>query len=549
VIVALVGALLAATCPGQGATCPDVCSDCGAGPDPVDGTNPTLAEWRQLFVDVSQRQGASDLPAIGNLEVGASRTPEAAPFPCRLLPAIAATEAGMRQFCDDSGLTIISFDCGYGVMQVTSGAANYPGLEERADKNVAAGADILVDKWNCDGSSANPCYGGRFGDSDPEILESWYFAVWAYNGFVYANNPNNPDFDPSRAPYRSPGGLSRGSYPYQEIVWGYLRTPLERDGEDVVAPVEVSYPENIPDQSGLFFRALALPDVVHADPCTEECPPSGCPAAEDRTVYVDDADAAFTIDGASSEHAEGGFRDRFLSVAAAPTGEGDVVARFTGVAPSSGTFRVAGFIPLDPATSERVPVVVRARGAPKTFALDQSVAGGFFANLGEVVLLAGEPFVVEVTNGTGEAADVRLGVDAFRFTWIGDGAVAAGDPCDDDVDCAGDALCVDGACAAGCEEAGCADGASCEAATGACGAPPLPTDGGARVDAGDDDEDAGRVVIPIGDGGPGAGGARGGPGLRLPGSVVECACGATSPAPPFGALVVALAVFALRRRS
>lgn len=550
-IVPLVGALLAAACPGQGATCPDVCYDCGAAPDPVEGVDPTLDEWRRLFLDVSQRQGPADLPDIGNLEVGAQRSPQAAPFPCRLLPAIAATEAGMRQFCSDSGLTIISFDCGYGVMQVTSGAANYPGLEARADKNVAAGADILVDKWNCDGSTANPCYGGRFGDSDPEILESWYFAVWAYNGFVYSNNPNNPDFDPSRPPYRSPGSLSRGSYPYQEIVWGYLRHPLERDGEDVVAPVEVSYPLNIPDQSGLFFRELDLPAVVHADPCIEECPPSGCPDAEDRTVIVDDADATFTIDGASTEHAEGGFRDRFLTIATAASTT--VVARFTGVAPSSGTFRVGGFIPLDPATSERVPVVVRARGAPRTFALDQSVAGGFFAPLGEVVLKAGEPFVVEVTNGTGEDADVRIGVDAFRFSWLGDGAVALGDPCDDDAACAGDAICLDGACAEGCETAGCAGGAACDAATGACGAPQLPDDAGTVVvDAGADvDEDAGVVVIPVGDGGPGAGGARGGD--DLPGSVVECACSAaavrgTTAADAAGPAAIGVLLVALRGR-
>ena len=48
--------------------------------------------------------------------------------------------------------------------------------------NIEYGADILVSKWN-----ATP----RIGDGDPNKLENWYFAIWAYNGWVTYNNPNN----------------------------------------------------------------------------------------------------------------------------------------------------------------------------------------------------------------------------------------------------------------------------------------------------------------------------------------------------------------------
>ncbi len=404
----------------SGPACPDPCTECAF--PPVSGENPSVPELRELFTSIAERAGAADLPAVADVEVGSARTAEPAPFPCRLLPAIGAAESAITQFCDDSGLTVISFDCGFGVMQVTSGAANYPGLEARTDVNVAAGAHILAQKWN-----GNESYGGQFGDSDPALVESWYFAVWAYNGFVYGNNPNNPSFPASRPPYRGPGGLSRGSYPYQEIVWGYLRAPLEKDGELVVEPLEVSYPDptTIPDQSGLFSVDVALPEPSHADPCAEECPPSGCPPAELRVLVLDDLDASFTVEGESEEHSDGGFGDHFRSAAVAPADAPTVRARWSGTAPSSGTFDVAAFVPLDPATCTDVRVRVDACGASVAFSFDQNVPGGFFAPLGQAVLRQGDLVTVEVTNDSADPDPThRVGIDAFRFTWRGEGDVS-----------------------------------------------------------------------------------------------------------------------------
>jgi MYXO-CTERM domain-containing protein len=417
----MIGALLVVTAhvaSGGGcasASCGDPCTNCAW--QPVAGTDPDVAGWMSLFEDVSTRTVDADWPAIDDVNAGPARDPVAAEFPCRLLPAIGAVESAIQQFC--SGVTVISFDCGFGVTQVTSGADLYPGIESRADINVAAGASILVDKWN--GASS---YGGPIGDSAPGFVESWYFAVWAYNGFGYYNNPNNPDFPANRPPFNGPGQLSRGSYPYQELEWGYLRNPLVKEGAPMWQPLEVTYPDNadVPDVAGLFDTGMPLPTPAHEDPCGEECPPAGCPPADARELILDDLDARFSIVGESTEHGEGGFRDHFRSLAIAPADAPTATARFEGTAPSSGTFDVAMFIPLDPATCEDVRVRVTARDGVTELTQNQNVSGGFFQTLGQVALRAGEDVVVEVANGSSDPDSThRIGVDAFRFVWRGEG--------------------------------------------------------------------------------------------------------------------------------
>lgn len=411
----MIGAVLASLVASQcsGAACPDPCTNCTW--QPVSGANGSVDEVRTLFRSIAQRQGPGDLPEIDAVETGPSRTPTAAEFPCRLLPAIGATESSILQFCEASGLTVISFDCGFGIMQVTSGASSYPGIESRADINVAAGADILAQKWNGDGN-----FGGRFGDSDPSFVESWYFAVWAYNGFVYRNNPNNPSFPANRPPFHGPSSLSRGSYPYQELVWGYLEFPLVKSGEAVWEGLAVTYPDrkSIPNQEGLFSEDVALPQPAHPDPCVAVCPAEGCPPTELRTLILDDADANFQINGEVQEHQVGGFRDRFLSAALAPSGAPTVTARYEGVAPSTGLFDLGAYIPLDPATAEDVRITVRALGSSTSFSLNQNVSGGFFQGVGEIVLGEGRPVVVEITNDSSDTnPEHRVGMDALRFQW------------------------------------------------------------------------------------------------------------------------------------
>lgn len=223
-----------AQCPRSGA-CPP-CTMCRVAP--ARGANPSVTEMSSLFDQVAagpRAYGALGWNFGGRDTLGAGagwctgsgrRDTVAASFPCVLLKAIYLTESSWRQFCTDQQ-TVISFDCGYGIAQVTSGmrrgetsAYDANRVASSAAYNVSVGAAILADKWR-----ASPCIGGN----DPDVIEHWYFATWGYNGFAFSNNPNNPMFAADRREFRTPGVASaqtRGNYPYQEIVWGYARYPL-----------------------------------------------------------------------------------------------------------------------------------------------------------------------------------------------------------------------------------------------------------------------------------------------------------------------------------
>jgi hypothetical protein len=205
------------------------------GVEAAPGVNPSSAEWADIFDLVAQGPAVwgDKGPAVGDIGQGCGK-PEAshpvpARFPCEILKAIAMVETGWRQFCvpdtpsDQVGgesRTIISFDCGYGIGQVTSGmhvgeTPSFDRARVAADPtyNMATGTQILASKWK-----ATNCVG----DNQPSIVEHWYTATWAYNGLAWKNNPNNPDLDPNREVYDPAVG---GSYAYQEKVFGRIEHP------------------------------------------------------------------------------------------------------------------------------------------------------------------------------------------------------------------------------------------------------------------------------------------------------------------------------------
>ena len=99
------------------------------------------------------------------------------------------------------GPVIRSFDCGYGVGQVTTGMSNSTGTASAKQAaigthflfNVAEGVRILADKWN-----SAPRFRPIAGQGDPAIVEDWYYAIWSYNGFAFSNHPLNPNLNPLR---------------------------------------------------------------------------------------------------------------------------------------------------------------------------------------------------------------------------------------------------------------------------------------------------------------------------------------------------------------
>ncbi|ABR46937.1 Lytic transglycosylase, catalytic [Alkaliphilus metalliredigens QYMF] len=105
-------------------------------------------------------------------------------IPAVILKAIADKESKFRQFTD-SGAPFVS-NGNTGIMQVNRvhhGTYDVQRLREDLRYNIEAGADILQSKWDW---SVVP----TIGDGDPNIVENWYFALWAYNSWDGRNNPN-----------------------------------------------------------------------------------------------------------------------------------------------------------------------------------------------------------------------------------------------------------------------------------------------------------------------------------------------------------------------
>ncbi len=204
--------------------------------DAAPGTNPAVADWLLIFNLVAGGPSAwgSSGPAVANINRGCGHpmpsTSISPQFACEVMKAITMQESTWRQFCvptlpadvvGQSSQTIISFDCGYGIGQITSGmrttdpTPNYDRARVASDPtyNLATGAQILADKWritNC------------VGDNQPTIVEDWYSAIWAYNGLAYSNNPSNPTYSSTRGIYNPQVSDSR---PYQERVFGWMEHP------------------------------------------------------------------------------------------------------------------------------------------------------------------------------------------------------------------------------------------------------------------------------------------------------------------------------------
>src|SRR3990170_320102 len=225
--------------------------------------------------------------AVPPIETGLrdDRTTTEARVPAVLLKAIGWIESALTQAAADIpyeaiGPALVSFDCGYGIMQVTSGMTvplgerGYPSPQQALIAthfayNIARGALILADKWNQ--APENRPIAGTDTDGDPEIIENWYFAVWSYNGFTGpgANRSNHP-MDPiygswprvsySCGPSNDGLGHNRGNYPYQELVFGCASRPPQLNGAYLWTPQPIDLPDlNDPRWSG----PLALANFVY----------------------------------------------------------------------------------------------------------------------------------------------------------------------------------------------------------------------------------------------------------------------------------------------
>ena len=195
-------------------------------------------------------------------------------IPVEILRAIGWVESSLTMASrstkfESVGTSLVSFDCGHGIMQVTSGMTVPIGIDGKPnDKqvavatsyphNIARGAAVLAAKWN-NAPQSRPIVGTDT-NSDPSIIENCYYAVWAYNGFTgpastKSNHPLDPTFQWPRSPYQCDGTQSRSRFPYQELVWGCMSNPAYRYGERLWVQVLVSLP-NFNDPN--FYNALSV---------------------------------------------------------------------------------------------------------------------------------------------------------------------------------------------------------------------------------------------------------------------------------------------------
>ncbi|MDR0433971.1 MAG: cell wall-binding repeat-containing protein [Gracilibacteraceae bacterium] len=191
-------------------------------------------------------------------------------IPSVILKTLAYVESGWRQWDgagravgDNPGLTRPAL----GIMQIASydpaDADLVWRLKYDIDFNIEYGADILNQKW-----LNTP----TIGDNDRNVLENWYFALWAYNSWSAVNNPQ------TRA--------AAGEVPYQEAI--YRRAAVEYF-PGYVTPAEITRldPELLPPGylPGLDSKwetpeprhygdlDAAAPDLFSAPPDSPESPP------------------------------------------------------------------------------------------------------------------------------------------------------------------------------------------------------------------------------------------------------------------------------------
>ena len=183
-------------------------------------------------------------------------------LPPTLLKAIAWTESSWRHAGYEiprgtTGRTLTSSSCAFGIMQILTSMEILERPTARQEQigadyrfNIAAGARILAEKWNL-GPSPLPVIRPR----NPQVLEDWYYAVWAYHCFGERctqlglhDNPDDPALTWPRPAYNSPeqlasrGRFTRADYPYQELVYGLIQHPPRADGVPIWSSLPVKLP-------------------------------------------------------------------------------------------------------------------------------------------------------------------------------------------------------------------------------------------------------------------------------------------------------------------
>jgi hypothetical protein len=257
-----------------------------------DSYQPQIAEVQDVLTRAGTNALTSD-PSFRLADVHTSPTggPQTIPgyVPPTVLKAIGWIESNWHQATyavarGGHGKTITSSQCAYGLLQILTGMQINGTPTSRQNSigsdfmmNAAAGAQILIAKWNM-APDKLPVFGRR----DPNIIEDWYFAIWAYHCFgdmclKYGvhNNPDDPALKWPRPVFGSPEEQSPSSpftiadYPYQELIFGRIAYPPTQDGVLLWQPIAVvlpphgsvgfPVPQNVNEVSAHLEGGQALP--------------------------------------------------------------------------------------------------------------------------------------------------------------------------------------------------------------------------------------------------------------------------------------------------
>lgn len=180
--------------------------------------NPSREEIESMIEEVAQKRA---IPAV-------------------LLKAIARVESVFEHYNSDGSPLI----CGssIGLMQINNIYGGYDSERLKYDiqYNIEAGADVLLNKWSMS-SYQNV---SSVGNMDPNVLENWYFALWAYNGWAQSNNPN------MLSTYAK-------KYTYQQLIYDVI----DKEYGETVNNIDFSY---LP-LSGKPSRSLVVPTPYYTN--------------------------------------------------------------------------------------------------------------------------------------------------------------------------------------------------------------------------------------------------------------------------------------------
>jgi hypothetical protein len=193
-------------------------------------------------------------------------------IPPKILYAVAYQESAWRQF-DAGGDPLISDDGGIGIMQVTTipDGVDLERLRSDVAYNIEVGAGILDTKW-----TYAPSVFPVIGDGSRRCYEDWFFAVWAYNGWVAGNQ-----------------------YPY--VIWGHIA-----DGRGLwTGQAVTAYPvSSLVDGKPPKAASVPRPQPEHWwSPAKLPKPVLSAPRAQKRIAVGERLSVSGTL---SPQHAAGG---------------------------------------------------------------------------------------------------------------------------------------------------------------------------------------------------------------------------------------------------